>query len=500
MMINTVIFDDEITLYWDKQWELSNGVLYRTILNGVTYSLTKKTHVTFDKLTPQTEYSVRVERLDEAGEVAQVLFDGVLETKQAKVRIDVTKPPYNAVGDGKTLNTQALQRAFDDCKENQAVYLPKGIYLTGALDMHANSELYLDENAILQGTASVADYAPKRHSRFEGIEMECYSALINIGTLDYKAGYTTQNIVIRGKGCVFGGGKELAERVIESERERLKEFMTNNADYVKTCENERTLPGRARPRLVAVSNAQNVIFTGVTFGYGASWNIHMTYCKDVLTYRCCIRSMGVWNGDGWDPDSSENCTIFACEFITHDDAIAIKSGKNPEGNTINRPTKNVRVFDCYGKNGIAIGSEMSGGVIDVYIWDCDFLNCYSGFILKATKERGGYVKNVKVKNCRFALLSIQTSLSYNNDGQAAPTIPVIENIAFENIGVKGISAWNNGTRMPVPPISFIGFENEENYLNNVTIKDVFWDEAETDKKQKVVLKNIKNLTLEDVNL
>lgn len=69
----------------------------------------------------------------------------------------------------------------------------------------------------------------------------------------------------------------------------------------------------------------------------------------------------MWNGDGWDPNSSTNCTIFACEFCTGDDAVAIKSGKNPEGNIINRPTKHIRVFDCHSGfgHGICIGSEMS---------------------------------------------------------------------------------------------------------------------------------------------
>ena len=52
-----------------------------------------------------------------------------------------------------------------------------------------------------------------------------------------------------------------------------------------------------------------------------------------------------WNGDGWDPDSSEICTIFGCTFDTGDDAIAIKSGKNPEGNEINRPCERIRIFD-----------------------------------------------------------------------------------------------------------------------------------------------------------
>ena len=96
----------------------------------------------------------------------------------------------------------------------------------------------------------------------------------------------------------------------------------------------------------------------------------MIYCDDIQTDHCTFVSEGVWNGDGWDPDSSTNCTLFASEFFTGDDAIAIKSGKNPEGNEINRPCAHIRVFDCHSDcgHGICIGSEMSGGVEDVQIW------------------------------------------------------------------------------------------------------------------------------------
>ena len=106
----------------------------------------------------------------------------------------------------------------------------------------------------------------------------------------------------------------------------------------------------------------------------------MIYCDDIVTDHCTLRSGGIWNGDGWDPDSSTNCTLFATEFETEDDSVAIKSGKNPEGNAINRPTKHICVFDCHsnGGHGICIGSEMSGGVADVQIWDCDIAASSNG--------------------------------------------------------------------------------------------------------------------------
>ena len=75
------------------------------------------------------------------------------KTRAARRRIDVTKAPYLAVGDGAALNTAALQRAFDDCTAEDCLYFPAGVYLTGALRGHSDMEIVLDEGAVLQGTA-----------------------------------------------------------------------------------------------------------------------------------------------------------------------------------------------------------------------------------------------------------------------------------------------------------------------------------------------------------
>ena len=147
----------------------------------------------------------------------------------------------------------------------------------------------------------------------------------------------------------------------------------NLGDEIFTYEKPDTIPGRMRPRLLNISNCHNVVISGLRLENGASWNVHMVYSDHIVTNNCRFYSEGVWNGDGWDPDSSSNCTIFDCIFCTEDDSVAIKSGKNPEGNMINRPCENIRIFDCKSEfgHGITIGSEMSGGIRNVKIWDCD---------------------------------------------------------------------------------------------------------------------------------
>lgn len=461
--------DRSITLFWDKPETATAATQYTVLLNDNIAATTDKTHCTFADLQPQTSYDCLLCAEPER----TVLASCTVSTTAEKHAIDVTAAPYGAVGDGKTMNTAALQKAVDDCGPEDLVLLPPGVYLTGALRLHSDMELYLAEGAVLQGTANPADYEPRIPSRFEGTEMECYSSLLNLGTLDHTTGPNCCNVLIRGGGKIASGGQPLALRIIEEETERLKRFLTENADLVATCENEHTIPGRVRPRLINISNCRNVRITGLKLENGASWNVHMVYSDDIVTDHCVFRSDGVWNGDGWDPDSSTNCTLFASEFYTGDDAVAIKSGKNPEGNEIGRPCSGIRVFDCCSAfgHGIVIGSEMSGGVSDVKIWDCDLERSMSGIEIKATNKRGGYVRGVEVRDCITPRVMMH-SVPYNNDGVPAPHPPVLENCRFARLTLTGRMLDHDSVWNEVAPIELAGFAQPGYALRNVTFEDI----------------------------
>ena len=478
-MLFNVCDSKKVTIFWDKPESFTKGDVYRVLLNGEEIATCDKTHYTAAGLEPETEYTFYVE-LSGEGKEAEKIDEVTVKTIHERKRIDVTKAPYNAVGDGKTVNTAAIQKAIDDCGEGMCVYIPAGDFMTGSLRLHSNMELYLEKDAILHGTTNVEDYMPKIKSRFEGIEMMCYAALLNMGELDSKAGYNVNNIRISGEGTVCGGGYDLAVNVIEVERVLLKDYLEALGDKIKECENNDTIPGRARPRLINMSNAQDVVISGITIMSGPCWNVHMIYSDNIITHNCTFRSEGIWNGDGWDPDSSTNCSIFNCEFFTGDDAVAIKSGKNPEGNIINRPTEHIRVFDCisYFGHGVVIGSEMSGGVNDVKIWDCDLGDSTFGVQIKGTKKRGGYVRNVHVRDCRVSRV-LMTSVPYNNDGEPAPTVPVFEDCLFEDLTILGVKYSRDGERIDCEAVKFTGFDVPGHSIKNVKLKNIVIDCGET---------------------
>lgn len=488
--IRYTVTEDSVTVFWRKP-EYEAGQ-YTLSLDGNEAGHTKTTHYTFRGLKPATSYRIGIT----CAEAEAVL---VCETGRERRRIDVTAKPYGAVGDGVTMNTQALQRAIDDCGPGETVYVPAGVFRTGALRLHSDMELFVAEGAILQGTNEPADYLPRIWSRFEGIEQECYSSLLNLGNLDHDGGYNCENVTIRGGGTIASGGRALAEKVIATERERLKDYLAQNSALIQECEKPETIPGRVRPRLINMSNCRNIVLADVALRDGACWNVHMIYSELVTTYNCTIHSTDVWNGDGWDPDSSTNCAIFGYTFYTGDDSVSIKSGKNPEGNTIARPTEHIWVFDCKSAfgHGITIGSEMSGGVSDVDIWDCDMGSSLCGIEIKGTKKRGGYVRDVHVRDCTTARVLLH-AVGYNDDGVGAKTPPVFERCLFERMNILGEYFGHESEWVACEAIELAGFDEPGHELKDITFRDVTLGSSRCRRRQTISLQACEALTLEHI--
>lgn len=500
--LNYFTTEDSVTLYWDKPELASTTVRYQVYVDGRLVASPLKTHYTVEHLAPDKEYSISVTGAWEA-DLAWAAFPTVqVRTLKKKYRIDISKAPYCAAGDGKTLNTKPIQQAITDCGREQVVYIPAGVFMTGALKLHSDMELYLEDGAILQGTQNLEDYLPRINSRFEGTELGCYSSVLNMGELSHSSGYNCGNVVIRGKGTIASGGRVLAERIIENEREALNDYLMELGQKVLECENENTIPGRVRPRLINISNSQNVILSGLTFRDGASWNVHMIYSDHIITHDCTFHSEGVWNGDGWDPDSSSNCAIFGCRFYTGDDSIAIKSGKNPQGNEINRPCEHIKIFDCVSAfgHGIAIGSEMSGGINDVSIWDCDLIGSRYGIEVKATAKRGGYVRNISVRDCTIPRVMVH-SVAYNDDGIGAGVLPVLEHYRFENLYITGCYINNQREKQPCTPLELSGFDDPGHYLRDVVFKHIQLKDNQynSGENQTIVMSYCENISFIDIS-
>ena len=485
-MLRCFSYSDEIVLFWDKKKE--GATLYDIFVNGEIAGKSTKTFFRIKNLEQDTECRISVKAKTENGQTVYE-YDTIYRTKKKKRDIIVTEYPYYAVGDGETSNTLALQRAIDDCGKNERIVVPKGVFKTGALRLRSDIEIYVEEGGVILGSEKKEDYLPMIRSRFEGIENKSYLSLINCGYLNRSVKFNVQNVIIRGKGKIVGGGEELLFDILDIKGANTYEKRQNLLSYQEKLGSDKEEKHRLRGRLINVSNAENIIIDGLELGNSPSWNIHLIYSENVITCGCKIFSQGLWNGDGWDPDSSKNCTLFDCEFDTGDDCIAIKSGKNPEGNIINIPTENIDIFACGVKkgrsHGVALGSEVSGGIKNVRMWDCDFSNSFFGVHIKTTKKRGGYIKNVEVKDSKISRVMIR-EVGYNDDGEGSSELTEISGIKFDNLLLE----YNSGDpNFGVEADSYVyikGFKENPEKLNNI-------------KFDKITVNNKENLKEYDIN-
>ncbi len=525
-----------ISIIWDKPKDYKKITGYKVYIDGNPQTITaaNETYYTADNLEPDTEYTFTVTSL--IGENESEQSKAVTARTDIKGTVhNVMQAPYNAKGDGATLDTAAIQSAIDACADNDIVLIPEEYtFLTGALDLKSN--MTLEVNGTLLSSKKAADFekkiyntktytggtatgvtyteeAPKRliWSRIEGWEQYSYRSLINIGYLDEATDYSTdksyvcQNVKIIGKGTITGDDYRANYAPIKGNATALAIDEGNSADTFYDIANSETtennIRSRIRGRLINVSNAQNVYIKGVTVAKPPMWTVHMIYSNNVTTNGVTFNTSGYRNGDGWDPDSSTNCTIYGCNFNTGDDCVAIKSGKNPEGNAVARPSENIKIIGCTSEGGLglAVGSEMSGGVSGVYVRDCVLSNTRYGIELKANKVRGGYIKDFHVQDSTVDRILIH-SVTYNADGEPADTSPVFSDMSFKNMNILGYSSEKSNPWISTS-IEMEGFTqnngSDDYYIRNISFEDIT---VGTDKNitQNISMKYCRDISFNNV--
>ncbi|MBP6181987.1 MAG: glycoside hydrolase family 28 protein [Flavobacterium sp.] len=450
-----------VTLLWDKPLQYKEIAAYQVFKDGKYIGTSTKTNFTVQNLTAGKNYSFSIKAQNKEGKLSAASGFVKCKTKPAGKVFNILD--FGAKGDGVTKNTLAIQKAINACTKGGTVYIPAGVFMSGALYLKSDMTLYIAEGGTLKGSTDMQDYYPLILNRFEGWEMKTLASLLNAGTLDRNEKYNVKNLSIEGKGTVYGGGSKLGDAIVK------------------------VLGLRGRGRLICIMNGQNINIQGLNIENSPCWTIHYIYSNQVTLHDLNIVSTA-HNGDGIDPDSSTDSYIFNCTFSTGDDCIAIKSGKNPEGYTIGKPTRNIRITDCDFTKGhsLAIGSEMSGGVSDVFIQDCKIGNLLHGLQIKATKDRGGYVRNVIVRDCELLKITLYTAVNYNNDGEAAPVLPQFSDMEFSNLNLT--AAKPNQTVLDIN-----GFPDEKHYTRNIIFENLNLPEQST-----IRIKNGEALTFKNV--
>lgn len=399
---------------------------------------------------------------------------------------------FGAKPGGVFKNTEAINSAIRKISSEGGgkVIVPQGIWLTGPIILLSNVNLHLEEGAELLFSQDFSDYLPAVLTNWEGSEVYSYSPFIYA--------FEQENIAITGKGVLNGQGKPWWEqrRAGAFGNKKLQEM--NEAEVPVEERRFDNLDNYLPPVFFGPLYCKNILLEGVSFKYGAFWTINPSFCDNLIIRDIYVLTNGEYghtpNGDGINPNSCSNVLIEYNTLDTGDDCITLKSGRNKDGRRLGIPEKNILIrhnVGLQGHGGIVVGSEMSGGVENVYAHDCEFYGTDRVVRLKTGRGRGAYIRNcwfIDLKADTIEREAIRINMLYGNTGKEVEEVnegtPIIENIHIENLSCEYAKRHN---------ITIIGIP--EMPVNNVTMKNIT-----IGGKNGVEISDAKNIEIDNLSV
>lgn len=347
--------------------------------------------------------------------------------------------------------TKSLQARLDAAaaEGGGVVTVPVGSHVVGGLRLRSNVELHLDEGATLVFTDDLEDRLPPVRSSYSGIECLTYSPLV------YAFGVT--NVAITGKGTLTARTALWESWTNWDWKHRPPENIASFATLYRWGENDVPVEARdttrycsrtMRPVFIQFNRCRGVRLEGVRIRNPPCWTVHLLHSEDVV-----IRGLDLFgrlkNSDGIDVEATRNVLIENCRLDQRDDGFVIKSGRDRDGRRRSVPTENVEIRNCHVAGAITllgIGSEVSGGVSNVWMHDCSADVCSSRALqLKTSRRKGAYIKDIRIENivCGEAPIGfgIDTDVEYQYRPfpASATNMPtLIENVTVRNFRIRKV--------------------------------------------------------------
>jgi polygalacturonase len=360
---------------------------------------------------------------------------------------------FGAKGDGKTLDTAAIQKALDECGNagGGTVRFPAGTYLSEPISLRSKTTLLVEEGAKLQATGEQAAFLKSGTNWL--------AAQSGNDFIPFISGKKLTDVTITGKGTIDGAGENWWGPAEEARR-KTPGF---------------TLP---RPNLIVLNDCNNVRMDKITLQNSPKFHFVPTDCEDVVVEGVTVRAPSrSANTDAIDPSRCRRVLITRCDIDVGDDNIAIKSGKKVPGHEF--ACEDITVTDCIFRrgHGMSIGSETAGGVRNVTVRNCTFEGTENGIRIKSRRGNGGTVENISysditMKNvdpaitliCQYGGTSakdpVQPSASKKDTAQhVTETTPIYRNIRITNLKATCEKSAGIIFGLPESPVSDVVLEN-----------------------------------------
>lgn len=320
---------------------------------------------------------------------------------------------YGAIGDGQTLNTTAFEKAISACNTagGGTVLIPPGLWLAGPIELKSNVNLHAERGALVTFSTD--------HSLYPIVDGKTKTLL---------SGNKLENVAVTGEGVFDGGGDtwrplkkgkaspalwaDMLKRgyVVSSDGTMMwptKEAM-NGEQYLKSLKGKANLisqdylPARdfLRPTMVSITNSKTVLFDGPTFKNSPQFALNPKGCTNMIIRNVTIfNEYWAQNGDAIDISSCKNAVVYNCTVHAGDDGICMKSSGTPKDGQA--ALQNIIIADCvvyHAHGGFVIGSNTDGGMQNVYVTNCNYVNTDVGIRVKSSRGRGGLVHNIYIDN------------------------------------------------------------------------------------------------------
>ncbi len=347
---------------------------------------------------------------------------------------------FGAAGDGKALDSPAINKAIDAAAQagGGTVLLPAGTYLSGSIHLKSNIHLRIDAGATILGAPQDRKaYDPAE--RFEGHAYQDGGHTYFHNSLIWGEGLT--NVSITGPGMINGGG------LVRSSNQ------ANKSIALKLC--------------------RNVLLRDFTIYHGGWFAALVTGCDNMTVDNLTMDT----NRDGIDIDCCRNVMVSNCRINSPgDDGICPKSTFALGRNVV---TENLTIVNCMvsgfregtlldgtmkparGNGRIKFGTESNGGFRNVTIDNCVFRGCKG---LAIEEVDGGILENITINNISMmdvASYPIYITTGKRNRGPEVTAPSRMRNILISNVVATGVSR-QSGIEifgLPEQPVEGIRLEN-----------------------------------------